>query len=447
MAQHCMRRKRRSSMNKIICDVCGTAYPETASQCPICGYAKGADPSAAAGDSDRADASAASSYKYVKGGRFSKRNVKKRNMQNLSQQKGSIPEEEDTEDFDNGGNKGLVVLLLLLLAAIVAVVIFIAVRFFAPGTDSPTTAPLETTVSPTASVGTTEPSAAETTEATTVPTTEPTYPCTGLTIREPKILLDQPGGTARIAVSASPANTTDSLQYSSDNEAVAIVSSDGTVTAVGEGSARITVTCGSFVIHCDVDVVYPTSEPTTEPTTEPSTEPSTEPAGKLTLNRSDFSLFGPGESWNVYSGSLPLNQISWSSSNEKVATVKNGVVTAVSPGQATIYAEYQGEKVSCIVRCNWQEETTESTTAPTPDPDETYSISHTDVTISVGESFYLTLKDSSGNAVNVTWQASRSGYVSISGNKVTGEAAINSNSFTVYTTVGGQTYSCIVRVK
>ena len=25
-------------MSKIICDVCGTRYPETAEQCPICGH-------------------------------------------------------------------------------------------------------------------------------------------------------------------------------------------------------------------------------------------------------------------------------------------------------------------------------------------------------------------------------------------------------------------------
>ena len=27
-------------MSKIICDICGTTYPETASHCPICGCAK-----------------------------------------------------------------------------------------------------------------------------------------------------------------------------------------------------------------------------------------------------------------------------------------------------------------------------------------------------------------------------------------------------------------------
>ena len=27
-------------MNKVICDICGTSYPDTADQCPICGYSR-----------------------------------------------------------------------------------------------------------------------------------------------------------------------------------------------------------------------------------------------------------------------------------------------------------------------------------------------------------------------------------------------------------------------
>ena len=27
-------------MNKIICDICGTSYPDTAESCPICGYSQ-----------------------------------------------------------------------------------------------------------------------------------------------------------------------------------------------------------------------------------------------------------------------------------------------------------------------------------------------------------------------------------------------------------------------
>ena len=29
-------------MSKIICDVCGTRYPDTAEQCPICGHIRAA---------------------------------------------------------------------------------------------------------------------------------------------------------------------------------------------------------------------------------------------------------------------------------------------------------------------------------------------------------------------------------------------------------------------
>ena len=58
-------------MNKVICDVCGTAYPETSSHCPICGCAKKSVDRTSAGEED-------GSYAYVKGGRFSKKNVRKR---------------------------------------------------------------------------------------------------------------------------------------------------------------------------------------------------------------------------------------------------------------------------------------------------------------------------------------------------------------------------------
>ena len=58
-------------MNKVVCYVCGTSYPENATQCPICGYVQTAESSGSV-NSD------AGGYTYVKGGRFSKANVKKR---------------------------------------------------------------------------------------------------------------------------------------------------------------------------------------------------------------------------------------------------------------------------------------------------------------------------------------------------------------------------------
>lgn len=445
-------------MSKVICDVCGTTYPENASQCPICGCAKSADTRTVTGDKVSPEGAAASSYQFVKGGRFSKRNVIKRNKQNLARQE-KQPEPEEEQDEEEGGNKGLVIVLLLLLAAIIAVVIYIAVRFFGPVADDPgkvpgsvtdptpsasTAAPTDPTEEPTAAP-TEEPTDEPTSEPTEEPTEDPGVPCTGLSLRTSQILLEEAGSTSRITVSISPVNTTDAVSYVSDNEAVATVDGNGLVTAVGEGSARITVTCGSFEVYCNVDVVYATSAPTTEPT-EPPTEPPTEAPERLELNRSDITMSYEGETWNLYSGNLALNKITWRSSNEDVVTVKNGTVTAVAPGTATVYAEYEGQEVSCIIRCSW-EATEPPTEEPTLDPNDSYTISHTDVSISVGESFMLTLTNSSGEVVDVTWQATASGYVTISGNWITGAASINSGSFTVYTTVGGTTYSCIVRVK
>ena len=63
-------------MNKVICDVCGTSFPETSEQCPICGCAKLPTAPAVAAEDSQVAAEGTTAYSYVKGGRFSKANVK-----------------------------------------------------------------------------------------------------------------------------------------------------------------------------------------------------------------------------------------------------------------------------------------------------------------------------------------------------------------------------------
>ena len=78
-------------MSKIICDVCGTRYPDTAEQCPICGHICGSAGKTAEDlfvmEDDRTE-----SYQKVRGGRFSKANVKKRTA-------GMIQYEEEPEEL------------------------------------------------------------------------------------------------------------------------------------------------------------------------------------------------------------------------------------------------------------------------------------------------------------------------------------------------------------
>lgn len=120
----------------------------------------------------------------------------------------------------------------------------------------------------------------------------------------------------------------------------------------------------------------------------------------------------------------------WTADCEGVVQIEGTTVTAIGEGTALLSCETDGQWFDCFV------EVTEHAV--------TWSISHTDVTIKVGESFNLRLKSSEGETASVSWSANKSGYVSISGNKITGKKA---GTVTVSCTHEGVTYKCIVRVK
>lgn len=90
-----------------------------------------------------------------------------------------------------------------------------------------------------------------------------------------------------------------------------------------------------------------TTAPATEP---PETEAPTEPQGELAFNTYDITFRIPGDSWEVYSGTLPKEYVAFSSDNPAVATFENGIVTAMGGGTATIHATYLDTTISCIIR-------------------------------------------------------------------------------------------------
>lgn len=249
-------------------------------------------------------------------------------------------------------------------------------------------------------------------------------PCTGLTT-DSTLTLTAAGRTARLKVTATPAGTTDPISYASDTPGVATVSAAGEVVAVAPGQATITVTCGgvsaSCVVTCDFETV----------TTDPTTDESTAPTGGYELDRTDITFRQKGETTRLTVGSLPANQIQWSSDDEEIATVQDGKVTAVAPGTTRVRAVYQGQEMECIVRCNFEEGSGSAT------------LSHTDVTLSVDETFTLRLLDEDGNALDVTWSVGNSNVCTVSGNQVT---AVGSGYTEITTTYDGETYTCIARV-
>ena len=341
-------------MDKVICDICGTSYPATADQCPICGCEKSAEP--IQDDEFARMSDPAPAYKPTKGGRFSDANVRKRNKTTVAapvlydyeqdeedDEEDAYDEEElyEEEEEEVRSNKGLVAVLVFLIIAILGLILYLYFNFFAP-VEKP--------------AATTEP-AVSTTVTTAAPTeTEaPTVPCTSLEVSETNIILDAVGNAWLLNVVAAPADTTDSITYTSSNEAVATVSSEGCITAVGPGEAVVTITCGTVVVECNVTCAIAT-EPATEATE--ATEAPTEPEETWGLNRTDFTL-RVGERWSLYEGDVSTALITFKARDTSVVTIsKSGVVTGVGAGWTIVTAEYNGVVKECTVFCAQPKETT-----------------------------------------------------------------------------------------
>ena len=325
-------------MSKIICDVCGTSYPETVTQCPICGCVRSVDAKVVAGSTNEAENQAASTYTYVKGGRFSKSNVKKRN--NGNKQTASAEDNvQPAQPVQNEGKKdtGVIITTIVLLLAIVAVVVYIAMRFFAPSLsmgekpdNNSNTA--ETTLDVTDNTD-------DTTETTLLE-----IPCTEVVLSKTLVEFDEVGQSLLLNVTLTPEDTTEDILFATSDESVVTINNDGKLTAMGGGEAIITVICGNVVAECNVicNIEVPTVE----------TEPSAPSADDFKLNREDFTMTQKGQIWKLYSGDIAANQITWTSDNENIVTIKDGIVTAVGSGTTKVHGEYGGVKVSCIVRCS-----------------------------------------------------------------------------------------------
>jgi len=137
------------------------------------------------------------------------------------------------------------------------------------------------------------------------------------------------GDEAMLTATILPTNATDnSVTWSSSDESIATVSDEGVVSAKSAGSATITVTAN------DGSGVKATCDVTVEAKTIYVTNISID-YYQLTMTEGDeetlIATVTPSDAMNT--------SVTWSSSDESVATVSNiGVVTAVSAGTATITA-------------------------------------------------------------------------------------------------------------
>lgn len=136
-------------------------------------------------------------------------------------------------------------------------------------------------------------------------------------------------------------HTDDAITYTSSNTEVATVSDTGLVTAVAKGEATITAEAGDITDTIKITVTEAVVPPV--PVIE---------VESVTLNKTEITLEA-GTTETLTATVLPENAtdktVTWETSNAEVATVANGVVTAVAKGEATITAKAGEKSATCKV--------------------------------------------------------------------------------------------------
>ena len=252
-----------------------------------------------------------------------------------------------------------------------------------------------------------------------------TIETTGVSLNKTSATLTSKGATLQLTATVSPSNATDkSVTWASSNTNVATVSSNGLVTAVGNGTATIIVTTktGSKTATCAVTVnIIPTG---------------------VSLNKTSATLTSKGATVQLTATVSPTEAadktVTWKSSNENVATVSsNGLVTAVGNGRTTITVTTKtGSKTAtCAVTVN---------IIPTG-----VSLNKTSATLtSKGATLQLTATVSPTEAADktVTWKSSNENVATVSSSGLVTAVGNGTTTITVTTTTGAKTATCNVTV-
>ena len=171
-------------------------------------------------------------------------------------------------------------------------------------------------------------------------------------------------------------------------------------------------------------------------------EPAPIAVTSVTLDSSSITLV-EGETYELMATVSPSNaenkKVIWTSSNSSVASVKEGVVTALKAGKATVTAKSDdgGKTATCEVTVNAKVY-----------PVTSVSLNKSTATLTEGETLTLTATVNPSNATNknVSWKSSNTSVATVSNGKVTAVKA-GSATITVTTEDGDKTATCEVTVK
>ena len=166
-----------------------------------------------------------------------------------------------------------------------------------------------------------------------------TNPLKGITLNKTKLTLKK-GTSETLTVKYNPEDATGSrdVTWESSNLSVATVDANGKVTALKDGSATITAKVGQFTATCALTVQE-------KKLTSISLDKTALELSKGQSSEALKVIYNPADTTDD-------KTVTWSSADEKIATVKNGVVTAKATGTTKITATVGTHKAECTVNVN-----------------------------------------------------------------------------------------------
>lgn len=194
------------------------------------------------------------------------------------------------------------------------------------------------------------------------------------------------------------------LKWTTTNELVATVSQDGTISAKSLGKTMITVTPSvGFGTAATMKTIEVTVIPEVIKATEiqfTNTEEGVYETDKLKLQ------------YNILPANHTYSYLTWSSSDESIATVdKDGIVTGVKAGNATIYAfTHDGSKVKGEYSLKVMKYEPATDVEITPHTDVLYWKQQLDLD--------FTLTPAMATVSSVTWESSDEKVLTVEGGKV-----------------------------
>ena len=224
------------------------------------------------------------------------------------------------------------------------------------------------------------------------------------------------GQTVHLSATVLPEATTDkTIRWSSSDDSVAMVD-EGTVTAHKVGQATIKATCGNKEASCVVNVLPIVVE-------------------EISFNKTSVSLKA-GETVTLTATVKPDDAtdktVTWGSSDESVAKVENGIVTAIGKGLSTITAKAGDTSATCMVTVSV--------------PVENVTLNKTELVLQKGQEEVLVALVSPDDATDKTinWSSSNVSVVRVDQNGAV--AAEGAGTAVITASAGTKSATCTITV-